>query len=205
MVMQDEKCARKKYASLAKNVSLSRYRSAVDIVEKVNAMLPDLEMRDKRVRVVLSSMFDVEASISSDCVSSTKLKPDDDDDDLLEGLSPHSVRRDGWDRMSLIVDKEDGSIRSIDFPAVQCVVESTQLMEQNLSEDLDQESVSGVSKVGISGGTLLGSLSSGEGARLALALETVCCRVGDGNIIMMLIIVLLQIPNLYNSSLLCRF
>lgn len=150
-------------------MSLARYRAAKDLIAKVNGILPELEMKDKRASLLFKSPVDVEERLGQVAIASSS-----------SSLDPLSVTPRGWDRVTLRVTQvQDGSppASSASASDVTCVI--------GLVRSDDDSDAGGFSSDGVNDDgervSVLGSLSSGEGARLALALESVCCYEGDDN------------------------
>ena len=186
----EEKRIREDYVSRSVRVSLARLRAAEDLVIKVNNILPELEMRDKRIRLLFRCPIDINKENGVFEMSNSN-------NNNIRGISPRSVGPRGWDRVKLQVDQvKDSSPSSNPFPNVVLSVglaKNINNNNKNKNEDLTEENGFGAYDYRSSYEELeneegedeydeddssvvsaLGSLSSGEGARLALALETVC-------------------------------
>lgn len=156
-------------------MSIARYRAAADLIVKVNGILPELEMKDKRASLLFKSPVDVEEERVGQVAT-------------VLSLDPHSVTPRGWDRVTLRVTQVQGGGQ----PATASSVSDVTCVIGLVRSDDDSDAGSGPLSDGVidDGDTssssamsnavsVLGSLSSGEGARLALALESVCCYEGD--------------------------
>jgi DNA repair ATPase RecN len=151
-IRYEEKNAKLEYASLAWELSNKRADSAVDLCDRVNSLLPSLEMSDKRLCVslvtVLSSIRpaigDKEDVIPAGAEAYWPFLPE------LSPLSP-LVSSTGWDQLSLSIARPDKSSISL------------------------TDSVIATPRVSIRQ-----TLSSGEIARLSLAVET--CSLNDENV-----------------------
>ena len=170
---------RSTYVQGATAMSLARHRAAVDLIAKVNGILPELEMKDKRASLLFTCPVDVEGNLGHFSVE--------------HSLDPRSISPRGWDTVTLRVTQvQEGGQRDSMLPSISAASDIICLIRLVRSDDDDDGHVDsdGLQEEGerdilTSNGkgnammSVLGTLSSGEGARLALALESVCCYEGD--------------------------
>jgi len=199
-----EEAEKKKYANSAMRLSTLRAAAASQLAERVNALLPSLEMGDKWLAIQLR--VSVNAPIGGDLLSSSSLGGREDKTrkitftaaDILsssaEQLSkninlilPHldptssKINAHGWDTIRLAISmrhdafaSEKGHVRERE-QTDECVKEDEELEEVGNEDDEEEERDEEEDDEALPASFVL---SSGESARLSLALET-CC-LGDG-------------------------
>lgn len=168
---------RRRYASLAAYLSIARFLSASELVRRVNEVLPELEMDDKRIRIAFQSLYNVEGARSGPSMNA-------DLERLIQRIEPDAVGAIGWDRASLLVRHVPTASRQPQrgSNATEGVIFLLGATDHADGEGgADVHSWEAAEERGDGGGdgekdAAIASLSSGEGARLALALETVCCE-----------------------------
>jgi DNA repair ATPase RecN len=161
--LQEEAALSVEYVMLARAVSRTRRASAADLAAKVNALLPSLEIHNKAIAIQHRSRIDA-------------LK--DGSDEELETLQPNGkgVCQNGFDSISIRVESNRfvGPSASEPFYSFSTIQESPSqsTIHQESSDDvIDEKSVS-IAKM----------LSSGELARLALALEAMTVNSSDATL-----------------------
>jgi len=187
---------RKQYVSLAFQLSAHRYQSAQSIVSKVNTMLPKLDMPDKKIAIKFDS------AVSFEHLTSTVDAFDHHGGQHLAAAYVNvvpggRVSQSGWDSLHLTVDDSLDDEAPHDTKAglnCSCGIIYQQYLDPsgtNADYEEHDSGVRGNNDVFVSDigeGTMIVSpsstgisneLSSGECARLALALETISCGDRD--------------------------
>lgn len=174
---QKEADAREAFVRSAVSLSYRRYYTAKVLADKVNELLPELEMADKVINIKLESAFDISSLIQS--VQSEEMNEDilqHLTEEIVESIKPSGLlSQTGWDKASLVISTSSmqnhgvvmlGTYSSIHVSSKPAA--SKRKSKKNFSYDEGDE-------LGVNNALSVASiLSSGECARLALAFETIC-------------------------------
>ena len=183
---------RRQYVSMALQLSVYRYQSAQSIISKVNSLLPKLEMPDKKISIKFDS------AVTAEHLASAVDALDRGEGSFISKGELQSITavyvdvvpggrlgQSGWDSMHLTVDDSVDD----DTPDITSAGRSyssgiiyQQYWDPSVTNDVftSPDDISeGTMVAPPSSSGISNELSSGECARLALALETISCGDRD--------------------------
>lgn len=162
---QQENIKFENYVSAAKELTLARIVAAEDLMNRLNSLLPELDMSDKRFHINFKSVAFMDA-LNSDYHDDIKIWCSENGWDKIELCLVSSSHYAGQDAIHLVKDIDVGGGESLS-----CLYVDAMAFEDDDGDTSDIREASHHSKK-TSETEVRDSLSSGECARLALALET---------------------------------